>query len=285
VHILTKILVVFASVFAVLISALTISYAVNSDTVVRALKDEKAKTLAAETRLNMLSSEVADAKTRENQNIGSYNDTIRAKEQMIRDLESQRTDLLSRIQTAITEKDLLSNRLSGFAQAQANLTKTNDAMREETISLRAKMADATKKEVQILERNADLESQNEVKDAEIRALREQVAELRVAAGSPSGRGPGAGGAAGVVPPPAVPVRGKVLEVRLDTATGQLLAMVGVGANDQIKENMVMMVYRGNEFLANLHISRVDLQSAIGRIDTLNRKVEVRANDDVTTAMR
>lgn len=284
-HILTKILVVFASVLAVLLSALTISYAVNSDTVVKAYKEEKVRALGLQAQVDATSSESADKMTRSQGELAKLQNAAAAKDNELNDLRGELAEVRSRVQATITEKDLLGNRLNELVSSQANLTKINEAMRDETTQLRTKIADATKKEVQLLDRIAEIESQNEVKESEIRALREQIAELRVASGNPSGRGPGADGAAGVVPPPAVPVRGKVLEVRSDRASGQLLAMVNVGTNDQIKENMVLMIYRANEFLANLHVTRVDLQSAIGRIDTLNRNVSVRAGDEITTVLR
>ncbi len=284
-HILTKILVVFASVLAVLLSALTISYAVNSDTVVKAWKEEKANSMGLLAQVNSTSSELADKSSRNQGELMKLQNAAAAKDNELNDLRGELAEVRSRVQATITEKDLLGNRLNELVSSQANLTKINEAMRDETTQLRTKIADATKKEVQLLDRIADIESQNEVKEGEIRALREQIAELRVTSGNPSGRGPGAEGAAGVVPPPAVPVRGKVLEVRSDRASGQLLAMVNVGTNDQIKENMVLMIYRSNEFLANLHVSRVDLQSAIGRIDTLNRNVSIRAGDEITTVLR
>lgn len=286
VHILTKILVVFASILAVLLSALTIAYSLNSDALTKGIREERLMKQTATDQLAALQTERSNADARWQQTIDSMQAQGKSREDAIRTLESERARLLADVQTAKTERDVVLQRLDLLGAAQSNLSKTTEAMRDETLKLRQSLVDATKKELQLIDRLNEFENQNSVKDQEIRALREQMAEMRatLAAGRPMGTGMGEG-AAGVVAGPSIPVQGMIQEVRKDTATGELLAMVNVGSNDQLKENMVMMISRGNQFLANLHITRVDLQSAIGRVDTLGQNVSIQPNDRVSTTKR
>ncbi len=285
-HILTKILVVFASILAVLLSALTIAYSLNSDALTKGIREERLMKQTATDQLAALQTERANADARWQQTIDSMQSQGKSREDAIRTLESERARLLADVQTAKTERDVVLQRLDLLGAAQKNLATTNEAFRDETNKLRQSLVDATKKELQLIDRLNDIENQNGVKDQEIRALREQMAEMRatLAAGRPMGTGMGEG-AVGVVAGPSIPVQGMIQEVRKDTATGELLAMVNVGSNDQLKENMVMMISRGNQFLANLHITRVDLQSAIGRVDTLGQNVNIQPNDRVSTTKR
>lgn len=285
-HILTKILVVFASILAVLLSALTIAYSLNSDALTKGIREERLMRQTAQDQLSALQTSEMNRSQKAQDDIRSLLQKSETLTDTIRTLESERSSLLREVQTAKTERDVVLQRLDLLGAAQKNLATTNEAFRDETNKLRQSLVDATKKELQLIDRLNEFENQNSVKDQELRALREQLAEMRatLAAGRPMGAGMGEG-AAGVVAGPSIPVQGMIQEVRKDTATGELLAMVNVGSNDQLKENMVMMISRGNQFLANLHITRVDLQSAIGRVDTLGQNVNIQPNDRVSTTKR
>jgi hypothetical protein len=286
VHILTKILVVFASILAVLLSALTIAYSLNSDALVKGLREERLLRQTAQDQLSAVQTTEANRSQQAQQSILSLTNESNTRLESVRTLETERSRLLAEVQTAKTERDVVLQRLDLLGAAQDNLVKTNEAFRDETIKLRQAQVDASKKELQLIDRLNESENQNNVQEQEIRALREQMTELRaaIAAGRPMGGGI-VDGMAGVIAGPSIPVQGVIQEVRRDTATGDLLAMVNVGSNDQLKENMVMMISRGNQFLANLHITRVDLQSAIGRIDTLGKNVSIQNNDRVSTTKR
>jgi hypothetical protein len=62
-----------------------------------------------------------------------------------------------------------------------------------------------------------------------------------------------------------------------------MAVVNVGTNNQIRENMKLMIVRGGEFIANFKVTQVDMQWARGEIDYLGRKVSVQQGDTVQSS--
>ncbi|NIA22167.1 MAG: hypothetical protein GWP05_09445 [Anaerolineaceae bacterium] len=79
--------------------------------------------------------------------------------------------------------------------------------------------------------------------------------------------------------PTVPLNGVIREVDNETN----VAEISLGSSDQVVENMKFVVYRGNDYLADLVITKVDENSAVGRLEV--KQTDVRRDDNVTYAVR
>ncbi len=79
--------------------------------------------------------------------------------------------------------------------------------------------------------------------------------------------------------PTVDLSGMIREV--DNATN--VAEISLGSSDQVVENMTFIVSRGNDFLADLVITKVDENTAVGRLKY--KKADVRRDDNVTYDVR
>ncbi|QYU67795.1 hypothetical protein J4558_23400 [Leptolyngbya sp. 15MV] len=142
-----------------------------------------------------------------------------------------------------------------------------------------------KREIELNDRLNDLESQRGVLEGSVRALQEQLAEARrqieqggVAAGQ------AVLGAMGSAEPfvPSVTIRGRVTRVTTDMATGRPMATINVGSTNQVRENMKLAITRGDRFVANLVVRRVDLQWALGEVQYLQAGSQVQEGDVAQT---
>ncbi len=79
--------------------------------------------------------------------------------------------------------------------------------------------------------------------------------------------------------PTVPLHGIIREVDNETN----VAEISLGSSDQVVENMKFVVYRGQDYLADLVITKVEENSAVGRLEV--KRTDVRRDDNVTYAVR
>lgn len=79
--------------------------------------------------------------------------------------------------------------------------------------------------------------------------------------------------------PTVPLSGVIREV--DNGTN--VAEISLGSSDQVVENMKFIVSRGNDYLADLVITKVGENTAVGHLEV--KQSDVRRDDNVTYAVR
>jgi hypothetical protein len=281
VHTVTKVLVVFAAILCVLLAALTMAYSVNAERIVADYRAQVNARLAADEGAK---AQIAAAKAEGD-----------AKQAMIAELQGKLTSISNQVQaleSELAQKRLEVNqaRLAGddknaqltqLATSNQTQAKLIDSYRGEVTKLRDSELAFRKRETELGDRINDLESSSEVKDGSIRALQEQLAELQRAVNS--GGTAVSGGATPSGPyTPSIRISGKVLQVQNAGPNGKPYATINVGANNQVKENMKLAISRNGQFLANLVVTKADLQWAVGEINTLGQKVDVREGDTVGT---
>lgn len=282
-HTVTKVLVVFAAILCVLLAALTMAYSVNADRIVAALRSETDLRTATESSAKNQMAQAAELQTVRQQQIEKLNNEVTQKQSQITSLQTERTKLLQDVAAAINARDAIVNQIDQLAATNKTQALLIDSYRNEVTKLRENELTYRKREIELVDRLNDLESQREVQDGSIRALQEQLIEskrLLDAAG-----GPVQTRAQSDAPiRPSFPVSGKVTEVMTDPANQKPMAVVNVGTNNQIRENMQLMITRGNEFIANFTVKQVDLQWARGEINYLGRKVTVQQGDTVQSSV-
>ncbi|MEM1072363.1 MAG: hypothetical protein AAGB48_11480 [Planctomycetota bacterium] len=284
-HIITKILVVFAAAFSLALAALTSVYALNADSIVSAYNDKNAEALQATANYELQSSQFADLQA-------ELNSQLRSKDEEIADLDRERAALESEIiQLQIAAKEA-NDRAARIERQIGDLSKTADTqatfvqtLTGEVSTLREEGLDIKNQNIDLLARINDLESENDVLTQTNRALQVTIADLQ----SQLDGGPTIAGGGAAAPPdsPAVisgpPVFGRVQAVR--EVNGQLLAEVDLGSRDRVRENSKLFITRNDRWLADLVIVRTDIQSSVGRVDVLGRTgIEIREGDIVLSSL-
>jgi hypothetical protein len=282
VHVLTKILVVFCAVLSLLLAALSMAYATNADRIKASVEHERTYRLSTEAEARDQVTGMATEKAKLQQQLQASETEKGSINQELSNLRSQRTDLLSQVERAKADADAIRNQISQLgatADTQAALIKN---YRDEVTRLRDDLVKASKREIELVDRVNELTGQREVLEQNARALKEQLEEAKLSfqSAQQSGTGASLAGATAVTEPREFTgplVRANVTEVT-NSPTGDLV-VINEGSNRGLKDNMLLHVIRGNDFVASIVLIRVEPNSAVGKI-TLTRKGMQVLKDDV-----
>lgn len=284
-HIVTKILIVFASVLSIVLAALTMAYSVNASRIVETYRNEVAAAQAARAEASAVQQQAATEAQRLNETIAALSTQAADRLREIDDLKKERAGILAKLREAETARDTFENKiaqLGAMAQTQVALIQS---YRDEVTKLRDAELGARKREIELVDRINDLDSQRDVLEQTARALQEQLAEARRTIES---GGAAAGVLAGADEPFVLPgraVEGRVTQVSRDPGTGQVLVQVDLGTNDMMRENVKLYVTRGNTFIATLAVIKTDHQWAIGRVMLTAKDATIQQGDRVVTRLQ
>jgi len=183
------------------------------------------------------------------------------------------------------DKRQLETRLNDLKVAVEGLDKDFTDLQTKT----AKLDEAYKKQVSggtVLRRvNSDLKSQNQDLIQAVLDLRVRVRGLEVQVSEIQKENVYLKQHAKVELPktvPALPTVGLSGVIR-DVDNGTNVAEISLGSSDQVVENMKFIVSRGKDYLADLVITKVDENTAVGRLEY--KQTDVRRDDNVTYAVR
>lgn len=289
-HTSTKFLIVLCSLLAVLLAAMTITYAANADRIVDSVRSEKLARAAAEAEAAASNAAAVRESTELKGQLDALRATMTQLEGKIRDLESERATLRSDKEQAVSQAAAIRNRidqLTATSQTQAEVIK---GYREQVLGLQTEQLSSSRREIELVDRLNDLESQLEVQTQSNRTLREQLTEQTAALQAANGGGTVVAAANNAVQgepfePKGLDVRCRILDVFMSPA-GQEMALIDAGSNSGLRENMKLTIARdGGTFVANVIITKVDPRQAVGRIDKLGRSVTVQKGDMVFTQVR
>ncbi|MBL9031165.1 MAG: hypothetical protein JNM80_05600 [Phycisphaerae bacterium] len=287
-HTVTKALVVFAALLLVLLSALTMAYSINADRIIqdrRSIMDAKR---ASDEMASSKISQAAEEQARLNGQIEALNKELTSRAAKISSLESERAQLIAQVRAAEDGRASIAGQIGQLGETNRTQALLIQNYRDEVTKLRDNELNYRKREIELVDRNNDLESQVEVLRQSTRALQEQLVEARrtIDAG---GVALGAlGGSSGGPYTPSIALAGTVNKVFQDPATKKPMAEINIGTNNQVREGMELTVSRGDQFVAKFIVSRVDLNWSVGEIRYLEvgrggqPKNEVRQNDRVGT---
>ena len=280
-HTVTKVLVVFASVLCVLLAALTMAFSVNVDRVTGDYQAERDRRLHAETDAQSTVAQAQAALAEKSQELAGLNASFTNLKTQFNSLEAERAQLVAAVRAAEAQRDAIVGQVAQVQASNNTLVEINKSYAGEVTKLRDTELARSRREIELVDRINDLESQVEVQVASVRALQEQLAEANRALQS---AGPSVRTTRGQEQPfrPSIAISGKVLNVGKDPATGRPMATINVGANDQVRENMELVITRNGNFVANLIVTKTDLQWSMGRIDALGKTVQIQPGDVVTT---
>ncbi len=283
VHILTKVFIVFAAVLSLVLSVLTMAYAYNADTIRSQYTDALQQAATAKADAEAKTSAYADTSARQQQQVSELQGLLADLEARNADLVRENTTLVAAKQKAENRALAIENQIGDSLQTTKAQAAVIDSMRQDNAKLRESELSLRTASLELEDRVNDLASQNDVYQATVRALREQLAaaqrdaELAMSGASGSLGSDTPYEASGPV------IRGRVSRVSFDSASGQPLIEVDIGSNDRVAENMKLHVGRGtSEFIATLVVVRTDLQSSVARVVLTNAGASVREGDLVVS---
>lgn len=266
--IFTKIFVVLVMLMSVVLVALVVPFVVNSDTYRTAYENERklrqtalkaaqnregdiaAALQAHQERINQLESEKAQLQAQ----IGDKDANIQRQQAEVVRLTAQGADYATNVARLSTSLDQYS--------------KINDMLEAEVIERREKQLDAEKK---LIETNAALRNRTtevETLVGQTRLFKEQIEDLTstnqelieqvkaapTVAGDPD---------APVTAPPVAAVRGSITDARKLGDTWYV--GLSVGSNDKVAEGMAFMLHRGDTYLGDAVVEKVDLNQSVARV--------------------
>jgi hypothetical protein len=272
VHALTRFFIVLAALLAVLVSALVMAYVANADAVAKSLLGERARLAAVEAA--HASAETTWALDRENLNaqLAAVSDKWAQSQEQVRGRDAEIATLRAAKREAELEAESIRNQIASLSESVDLLSRLLKSYREEVTGMREAELRLRRNEIDLLARLSDLQAQYEVQSQSVRALQEEIMELRLAAAT--GAAPATGAVRGMIPL----VRGRVVETTTDPATGRTLVRVDVGSNDQVRADMKLHVLRGREWLADLRVLETDLNWSIAEV-AFRKSGDVRIQTD------
>ncbi len=281
-HVVTKILVVFCAVLSLLLAALTMAYAANAGEVRAAFKAEEAQKLAAIAVKDDVVSQANSQRADDQKKTDAATQLANGRQAEITNLQAERTELRTQVEQLKAASEGINNRivqLSAAVDTQAEIIKN---YRDEVTKLRDEGLAASRREIELVDRINDLESQVEVTTANVRALKEQLAEAQLALQTAKDGGNKAGD--GVIIAAGPLIQARVLEVFRSPA-GEAMAVISEGSNRNIKKNMELNITRGDQFIGTLMVVTVEPQKAVGKINTFGKPVEVKPQDMILSRLQ
>ncbi|MBA4120840.1 MAG: hypothetical protein C0513_09150 [Isosphaera sp.] len=281
-HITTKILIVLGALLSVALSSLTIAYTANADTLRQQIDAERQAKDTANADLSLertrSQTDLADARQRA-ENAESARDQLQSQ---INDLMQERARLINEAALAKLEAERIGNQIQSLGSTAETQQTLLSSLNEENSALRKRLTDGAQREVQLIDRQNELEGQRQVLQQNVRALTEQLNEARLAIQNARSGGNAQGNAR-----PIEALFGPRVDTRVRSIArapnGDELVTIAAGSASGLRENIKLTVFRDGEgFLANLILTRVDITESVGRLDKLGRDVTIREGDLVTS---
>lgn len=288
-HVVTKILIVFGALLAILLAALSMAFAANAGTIRDSVAGEAAGRIAAMAALDLERTKVATEISRIKSEKEVADGQVKTLTDQIKTLQEERNRLLAESSQAKLDAERARNLAAAKDGVLQTNTKLIETLSNEANSLRTRGLDSAKREAELTERLSELESQNQVLTQNIRAIQEQLAEAKSsmkAAPTASSASAGVAALPASVANSGVESFGPLVSARVRKVTraenGEDLAFITVGSSSGIKAGQRLHIVRDGRFVASLVITVVDAGEAAGRIDYLGRSVSVAENDMVLT---
>jgi hypothetical protein len=282
VHILTKILVVFAAVLSLGLAALTSSYAMNRDTITGSFNDAIVARDKANANYEAQSSDFASERQRDQDSYGRLSAQLEALQTAKRDAESKVAELTLEARSANDRADSVMRQIGGLGETVDTQAEIIASQGGELKKTRVDAQKTREQNIALLDRINDLESQNEVLSQSNRSLQESIAEMQ-ANEQNGGTDIAASGSSEPRPLVGDLVVGSIREVRSNN--GQQYAEVDLGTRDRLSNNVKLHITRNGDFVANLIIVRTDLQTSVGLVDTIgDSSIQVRPGDTVLSSL-
>lgn len=278
---LTKILVVVMVVAAIFASLVFINYANVVYNYKRAFEEQKSRADAADV--------TARDQILQKQAVQTERDkTVQAKDDRISALQSANEQQQAQLTAALADKAQQANTVESLKASVAGLNASLEKQTAMQDLLQTQLADARKtlqtlndQYRQLEQANNDLTLNYEQTTMALRVLREQAAEkdrkisqLESAVAKSGGKVESSA--------PAQVSTGQKIEATVDAVKGNL-ASINVGSADGVTQGSKFILYRGSEYVGDLSIAQVDVNSSAGTLSNLQRTPQ--QGDKATTSLK
>jgi len=276
VHVLTKIFIVLVSLLSVMLVPLVVTYVHNEDAYKARFQEADAQRISARSSLETAQASFAAASTRKDNEIAERTATIRDLERQL----VQRTQEIQSAEARLAEAQNLDAQIMGQISILSNAMDAGQKLTESLISevrqLRREQLAAERQKVELDEALRDSQSQLEVSQRALRAMQEEAQRLRDENASVLNRLSQYVAAHGELGARARQLAtGAMIDVDLDArvvrirrTAEQTLAEIDAGSRDGVKEGWVVVIGR-DDFIANLRITYVDINTATGVVEMEN----------------
>ncbi len=289
---LTKVLIVLLTVFSVFLCGIVVTYVAHADNQKKIAEDYRRNVKNAQDKQKGAEQDLAAAKDEFEKKQAELNATIAQLKNEKGTLEAQVAEL-NRLKTK-AEQDMAEQ--SAKAAIDANLAQSANQMyaaaRQEISALTADQTDRKKEldelNVTLMEKMtliAQLEEKNRQLTEASQDLSNRLDQYLQKYGKMAGQPKVATATTGIaLPATTVPVRnialnGKIVGVDLQNK----LAQVSLGSAQGVAPNMTFHVFRGEQFICDIVIDKVDPDKAVGKLEIFDRNwAEPRVGDAVST---
>lgn len=279
-HTITKFLVVLAAAAGIALSSLTIAFAVNNRGVLMDYSrlQQANEVLQASAQESSATAQAEADRLRREQD--ALRQQISANAAELLRLQGETAELRRDKLTAGQQVTTLQNQISQSNETTRMLTELSDRFAAEVNELRSTELALRQNEIDLLDRIADLQGNNEALTASVRGLREQIARMDADQG---------GGDAGTGSPDvAAFVTGQIMETERD-ASGAVLARVDLGSNDGLARGKRLFIIRNVDgaprLVGHFNVRSADHQFAEGVVDSLGLELTPRRGDIVVSDIR
>jgi hypothetical protein len=280
-HTITKFLVVLAAVAGIALSSLTIAFAVNNRGVLTDYDRLRAANEALQAREQEASASAQAEADRLRREQDALRQQISASEAELLRLRQEAGDLRRDKLTANQQVTTLQNQISQLNETTRMLTELSDRFAAEVNELRSTELALRQNEIDLLDRIADLQSNNESLTATVRGMREQIARMENDEGGTGVAGEGS-------PDVTTFVTGQIMETQRD-ASGATLARVDLGSQDGLARGKRLFIIRNEggsrRLVGHFNVRSADQQFAEGVVDTLGLELTPRRGDIVVSDIR
>lgn len=271
--VLTKIFVVLTALLSVLLVALVVPFVHNTETFKERFEDERNQRQVAAARAQNLERDLS-------RHLQAENEQVQALQAEAANLRSQISQLTGQLQTrqsqlveAQRDASDVRSELARLGSGLEQAARINEMLQTEVRDRRNESLELQTRMIELSNAVRDRTTQLETLTRQVRLYREQISDLeeqnttlrqqieagRVAVTDDDADVVGLG--EGFVS--TVPLRGRVTEVR--QIGDELFIAINLGERDRVREGMQFMIHDGDQFLGNVVITRVEADSAAGRI--------------------
>jgi predicted RNase H-like nuclease (RuvC/YqgF family) len=290
---LTKVLIVLLTVFSIFLCGVVINYVAHAENYKELSDDYRNKYLAANRSEESAEKELENAKAdfeevrqklqADNSRLRSERDQLQSK---LDDTERQRAELYRKTMDfeALTEQLKATN--ESHAKNLAKVMEERNQLEEDNNKLTSQLEALDMSLTNKLALIAQLNKEN-------RQLTEQVTELRSGLNTYLNRTGMTAGTTPTVTSPNIPIIPSVIEVTDSVSqpikpidlTGKILeidlqnklAAISIGSASGVTKGMTFHAIRGNDYLCDIIIDKVDTNHAVGKIERIKEQPRV---DDI-----
>jgi len=272
--------VVLAALLSIVLSAMVIAYAVNTDRILANYTSLQSLSQSQDAKIAELQSKISAGQIGDRAMIQQLNSDLANREQQISDLQRAKAQLETDKNRAESARQSLESKIAELGETAKTQAALIASYTDEIRSLRTSEFASRRASLDMEDRMSDLESQKEVLEQNYRALQEEIAELRRSSELATSGGGSSGNASAPFVFSGSVIFGSVDEVTEDIATGSTLVKLNIGSNDRVAKNMRFGVVRDGAFVGNLVVISTDSKFSIAKFDALNTGKKVAAGDKV-----